>query len=132
MVICDEQGTKTHLHLVRFLVLMKCILKVMIDGVIYIVVNVRVLVVFCCQCLMVIIIFISLCWCCYRRFIKFHLFVVITLKVSSICKVNPQWIYFCHLIFHICFCVRTFFIRVFLSCEFRYFLSMSLPCKMMS
>jgi len=61
MVTCDEQGTKTHPHLVRFLVLMKCILKVMIDGVIYIVVNGRVLVVFCCQCLMVTIIFISLC-----------------------------------------------------------------------
>lgn len=126
-VICDEQGTKTNLHLVRFLISMKCIPKVMIDGAIYIVVNVKVLVVFCCQCLKVIIIFIL---CLYRQFIKFSLFVVITLKVSPICKFHLMWIYFCHLIFRICFCVRTFFIRVFLSCEFSYFLSMSLLCKM--
>lgn len=87
MVTCDEQGTKTHPHLVRFLVSMRCIPQVMIDGAIYIVVNGRVLVVFCCQCSKLIIIFISLC--CYRHFIKFHLFVVIILKVSFICKVNP-------------------------------------------
>ena len=47
MATCDEQGTKTHLHLAHFLVSMKCNLKVLIVGAIYVAVNVSVLVVFC-------------------------------------------------------------------------------------
>lgn len=127
MATCDEQGTKTHLHLAHFLVSMKCNLKVLIDGFIYVVVNASVLVVICYWLYWkVIIIFIHSN--CYRHFIRFNLFVVIALVGNFICKVNPMRIYFYHLIFW----VLTFFIRVFLSCEFSYFLSMNLPCKMMN
>lgn len=127
MTTCDVQDTKTHLHLARFLVSMKCNLKVLIVGAIYVAVNVSALVVICYWSYWkVIIIFIHSN--CYRHFIRFNLFAIIVLVENFICKVNPMRICFYHLIF----CVLTFFIRAFLSCEFSYFLSMSLPCKMMN